>query len=206
MAHIPKSETDTIRILSFQEALGQCKGDGYDRNRWLYVPDFYTEYRYVLGNRGKNPVICVGINPSTAEPDHLDPTLQSVSRIAASNGYDSWLMFNVYAQRATMPDDMDRFCNPALHRENMNAFRSLLELASEAESGPIVWAAWGAIIEKRNWLPRCIRDMAEIAEKYRTKWVCAGKRSKKGHPHHPLYLRRDEPFYPFDIGEYLGKD
>ena len=203
MRHIPKSDTDLLSVLSFEEAKSLSTSQKYDRERWLYVPDFYTEYRYVLGTRGCNPVICAGINPSTAEPDHLDPTLQSVSRIAVANGYDSWLMFNVYAQRATSPDDMDRNRNELLHRENMNAFRNLLQLASYS-GPPTVWAAWGAVIEKRTWLWDCVRDMAEIADEFRARWVCAGKISVKGHPHHPLYLKRDEAFRDFDLEGYLS--
>ena len=34
-------------------------------------------------------------------------------------------------------------------------------------------------------------------------WVTFGKRSKKGHPHHPLYLRKDSTPEPFDVEEYL---
>ncbi|MFR6424354.1 MAG: DUF1643 domain-containing protein, partial [Oscillospiraceae bacterium] len=49
----------------------------------------------------KNPLICIGINPSTAQPGDLDNTLKSVERIALGNGYDSFTMFNVYPQRAT---------------------------------------------------------------------------------------------------------
>ena len=102
--HIPSCPSQEIDLISFEEALARSgKGDDYDHDRWIYVPDFYTEYRYILGTRGNNPLICIGINPSTAEPDHLDNTLKSVSRIAAGNGFDSFIMFNVYAQRATSP-------------------------------------------------------------------------------------------------------
>ncbi|MBQ9663302.1 MAG: DUF1643 domain-containing protein [Oscillospiraceae bacterium] len=202
--HIPQSDTSCLEILSYREACEKSTSDSYDRERWLYVPDFYTEYRYVLGTKGEHPVICVGINPSTAEPDNLDPTLKSVSRIADTNGYDSWLMFNVYAQRATRPDDMDPVRNEQLHRENMEAFRALLERAASCGGRPVVWAAWGAIIEKRAWLTDCVRDMRKAAEEYGADWVCAGNCSKRGHPHHPLYLRKDERFHPFDIGGYLA--
>lgn len=202
--HIPRANTENMEILSFKDAEHLSTSDSYDKQRWLYVPDFYTEYRYVLGTRGQNPVICAGINPSTAQPDQLDPTLQSVSRISYSNNYDSWLMFNVYAQRATIPDDMDLERNELLHRENMNAFQSLLEYASSDGNIPVIWAAWGTIIEKRRWLKSCVVDMFTISESYHAQWVCAGKCTKHGHPHHPLYLKKDESFHPFDIGGYLA--
>ena len=201
--HIPQGDTAAMEILSFEEAAEQSTAEDYDREKWLYVPDFYTEYRYVLGTRGEYPVICAGINPSTAEPDNLDPTLKSVSRIAAANAFDSWMMFNVYAQRATRPDDMDTERNELLHHENMEAFRALLQLAACGGRTPIVWAAWGAIIEKRSWLMDCVRDMYMLGEDFGALWVCAGKCSKAGHPHHPLYLRKDELFHPFDMGGYL---
>ena len=35
-------------------------------------------------------------------------------------------------------------------------------------------------------------------------WFSAGKRSKKGHPHHPLYLRKDSLLDPFDVYGYMA--
>ncbi len=201
--HIPSSASQAIEILDFDRALALSgQGDAYDRDEWLYVPDFYTEYRYILGTRGLNPLICIGVNPSTAEPGNLDNTLKSVSRIARGNGYDSWIMFNVYAQRATRPEDMDRELNRRLHEANMEAFRYILSHVGAGVS-PAVWAAWGAVIEKRPYLPGCVRDMVAIGEEYGARWLSAGKISVKGHPHHPLYLRKDEKTVPFDVARYL---
>ena len=201
MAHIPSGPTSALELVTFRRALAAANTPSaeYDIAKWLYAPNFYSEYRYILGTRGEKPLICIGINPSTARPDALDNTLKSVERIALHNGFDSFLMFNVYAQRATSPDDMERVCNEDLHRENMEAFRYVLGL-SEA---PAVWAAWGAIIEKRDYLPRCLRDMLAAGEEYGARWFCAGAISKKGHPHHPLYLRKDEILRPCDVAGYL---
>ncbi len=202
--HIPSGQSQTVELLRFEDALcASGHTDGYDCEKWLYVPDFYTEYRYILGTRGNNPLICIGINPSTAAPDDLDNTLKSVSRIAGGNGYDSWMMFNVYAQRATRPDDMDRELNRELHRENMAAFRYLLSNVS-ADYRPAVWAAWGTIIEKRPYLRSCVRDMVKIGDEYGAQWLCAGKCSAKGHPHHPLYLKKTEKVCAFDVRGYLN--
>lgn len=200
MAHIPKGATAELELLPFAQALERSMQPtpDYDVGRWLYVPNFYSEYRYILGTQGQKPLICIGINPSTAAPDNLDNTLKSVQRIALAGGYDSFIMFNVYAQRATDPDAMERTCNPLLHRENMAAFDYVLSLSES----PTVWAAWGAIIEKRGYLLDCLRDMIAIGEKRGARWFSAGPISKKGHPHHPLYLRKDAPLEPFDIDAY----
>ena len=108
--HIPNGTTLDLDLLTFEDALrsAQTPSDHSDIEKWLYAPNFYSEYRYILGTKGKNPLICIGINPSTAEPDNLDNTLKSVERIAHGNGFDSFIMFNVYAQRATNPDAMER--------------------------------------------------------------------------------------------------
>lgn len=196
--HIPSSDTIEIDVLTFADAMVSTN-DAYDKSRWLYVPDFYSEYRYILGTRGKKPLICIGVNPSTAAPDDLDNTLKSVERIALSNGYDSFIMFNVYAQRATNPDDMERECNLKLHEENMRAFEYILGLSES----PAVWAAWGNIIEKRKYLPDCVRSMIDLGTKHHAMWYSAGKISKKGHPHHPLYLKKDTPLDPFDVESYI---
>ncbi len=201
--HIPSSDTAQLTLLDFQEALSAANTlqESYDIARWLYVPPFYSEYRYILGTRGEKPLICIGINPSTAQPGDLDNTLKSVERIALHNGFDSFLMFNVYAQRATDPDAMEKECNPELHRENLEAFRYVLSISEK----PAVWAAWGAIIEKRKYLVDCVRDMLGAGEAYGAAWYCAGAITKKGHPHHPLYLRKDEKIKPFDVGTYLNR-
>lgn len=201
MMHIPSCTTDTLELVRFQQALDAANTPNpeYDIGKWLYAPNFYSEYRYILGTRGKNPLICIGVNPSTARPDALDNTLKSVERIALGNGYDSFLMFNVYAQRATSPDDMEKVCNPLLHAENLRAFRYILSISQR----PAVWAAWGAVIEKRKYLPDCVRDLVALGEEFGAQWYCAGAITKKGHPHHPLYLRKDEKLKSFDVTAYL---
>ena len=183
--HIPSGATTELELVTFRQALeaANTPSEEYDIQKWLYAPNFY----------------CIGINPSTAKPDALDNTLKSVERIALGNGFDSFIMFNVYAQRATSPDDMEKVCNPLLHKENLEAFRYVLSISDQ----PAVWAAWGAVIEKRKYLPDCVRDMLQAGEEYGARWFCAGAITKKGHPHHPLYLRKDEKIRPFDVKSYL---
>ena len=203
MTHIPSLDIRTFEDICFTTQLKKSlkQNNVYDVQKWIFVPNTYTEYRYILGTIGSNPLICIGINPSTAAPNKLDPTLKSVSRIAQNNGFDSFIMFNVYAQRATSPDDIEQTMNMQLHLENMNAFRYILSLSDS----PTVWAAWGTIIEKRAYLFECLSDMIEISKEYGANWVNCGKKSVKGHPHHPLYLPRGSSVELFDIKAYREK-
>ena len=91
--------------------------------------------------------------------------------------------------------------NPVLHRANLKAFSWLL---SQLKTTPDLWAAWGTIIEKRPYLPGCVLDMANTGRQFGARWFTAGPRSKAGHPHHPLYLKKDSPLDSFsDLKEYL---
>lgn len=200
--HIPGCLTTETELLDFDQALAEAlePSPDYDVSKWLYVPHTYQEYRYLLGTRGERPLVCIGVNPSTAVPGGLDNTLKSVERVALHNGFDSFLMCNVYAQRATRPKDMERERNARLHRENLEAFAYALSLSAS----PAVWAAWGNIIEQRPYLPLCVRDLAEIGRRYGARWYTAGPRSKRGHPHHPLYLKKDSPLDAFDVDAYCA--
>lgn len=72
---------------------------------------------------GENPLVCFGINPSTAVPNALDPTLKRVRRFAAENGYDSWTMLNVYPQIATNPKTLT--ARTAQNSRSRTSFRSI---------------------------------------------------------------------------------
>ena len=126
--------------------------------------------------------------------------MKSVERIAMGNGCDSFIMFNVYAQRATDPNQMNKKINPMLHKENMEAFRWILE---NSEKKPIIWAAWGTKIESSKYLMECLRELFNISNQDKVVWCKVGKSSVKGHPHHPLYLKKDSRLEAFDVKTYL---
>ena len=50
-----------------------------------------------------------------------------------------------------------------------------------------------------------MRDFLADGEAVGAKWYTAGPLLKSGHPHHPLYLKRDTKLLDFDIQAYLSK-
>src|SRR5574343_1860068 len=93
---------------------------------WLYEKNEENTVRYILGTKGKNPLLCFGINPSTAEPENLDNTLKSVERLSLNNGFDSWIMLNIYPQRATDPNDIHKNFDIFIHESNLTVINKLL--------------------------------------------------------------------------------
>ena len=49
-----------------------------------------------------------------------------------------------------------------------------------------------------------MREMVALTREKNIPWVTFGPHSKKGHPHHPLYLRKDSAPEPFDVENYLN--
>ncbi|MEX2604600.1 MAG: DUF1643 domain-containing protein [Gracilimonas sp.] len=168
-----------------------------EEEEWIYHHDEPLT-RYSLGVEGDNPLICFGVNPSTAKPNDLDPTVASVGRFAESQGYDGWLMFNIYPQRATNPDKMHKRFQKKIHQKNLEVIADLTQGLSAD-----IWCAWGTLIEKRPYLSRCLQDIYDVLVSNNCSYFRRGRISKAGHPHHPLYLRKTEPPQVFDLDAYI---
>lgn len=61
--HIPGCLTTETELLEFDRALEEALAPSadYDVSQWLYVPNTYREYRYLLGTRGERPLLCIGV-------------------------------------------------------------------------------------------------------------------------------------------------
>ena len=53
--HIPSGDTAQLELVTFRQALeaADTPNEEYDVRKWLYAPNFYCDYRYILGTRGK---------------------------------------------------------------------------------------------------------------------------------------------------------
>lgn len=166
---------------------------------WIYSNTKDDKARFVLGEKGTETLICIGVNPSTATPQKLDRTLNIVKRFSSNlKKYDSWVMLNLYPQRSTNPNNLNRKFDTKYHKENLKQITKILK-----NSNCDIWAAWGTLIEKREYLPKCLVDIHKISKLGSIKWYTIGKKSKKGHPHHPLYLNKNLNLQPFNIENYL---
>lgn len=49
-------------------------------SKLVYEHDGSNKYRFVLGELGERHLICVGLNPSRAEPGDYDPAMKRVEK------------------------------------------------------------------------------------------------------------------------------
>ena len=54
MPHVPTVDIRRLGDIRFDTQLERAlrPGPDYDVSQWLFVPNQYTEYRYILGTRG----------------------------------------------------------------------------------------------------------------------------------------------------------
>ena len=172
-----------------------------DTIEWIYVNNEKDTVRYILGEKAEKMVACIGINPSTAKPNDLDNTLKSVKRIAGFNGFDGWLMYNVYPQRATEPNELDRKVNHDLRLTNIRVIsQSIQNLEIDT-----IWVAYGDLIESRDYLPFCLTSLFANLSHLNLKWKIIGEPTQKGHPRHPLYKATASKFVNFNMEKYIQK-
>ncbi len=158
-------------------------------------------YRYVIGQISEKPLICIGLNPSTAKPVNPDRTYCKVIQIALNNKnkFSSIMFFNLSPFIDKNPDNLPHTMYSKEHQKNLDIIRTILEHID----GPIVLCAWGAGIEKRPYLKTNLIDIHHCFPA-NTIWKRIDER-KFNHPQHPLYAKEDIKLVDFDIKEYLNR-
>ncbi len=152
--------------------------------------------RYVLGTTGKNTLIVIGINPSTATEEKPDPTISRVNSYLKRYGYDSFKMINIYPVRATDPNNLPKRINKTIHKQNLDEIEKAISGASA------VLCAWGNLVDKRKYLSACCKDVLNIIRNAEIPAYCLGQ-SKSGNPFHPLArVKTPSELLRFDIDSY----
>ena len=150
--------------------------------------DRYGRYRYSLRRRWKGsgkPVLFVMLNPSTANALTDDPTIRRCIGFARSWHYPAVEVVNLFAYRATLPEDLKNAPDPVGAENDKHL------LAAAHRSGSIV-LAWGihGTIGGRD------REVLKLLEKEGYELNCLGV-TRQGHPRHVLYLKKSPHPVPF---------
>lgn len=160
------------------------------KHRGVYPPDVEVErsakisddgtYRYVLGRRwGEGmPATFIMLNPSKADAEVDDPTIRRCVGFARALGADGIHVLNLYAFRATDPDDLWTATDPVGPENNVVLARHAIACAEHHR--PII-AAWGG-----NARPARVAEVLALPGMRVALHALAV--TKHGQPKHPLYL------------------
>lgn len=166
----------------------------------IYEPTTTSpDFRFTLGTGGKKTLFVIGLNPSTADDKKPDPTITKVMGYATRHGCDSFVMFNLYAQRTKDPSKLHTVFNDQLHRENLSHIITTLEKYETVS----ILASWGGTINERNYLKNCLADIYSKTKNKNIDWLKIGNDlTQKGHPRHPSRGAYYD-LTKFDIEKYL---
>jgi len=167
----------------------------------IYINNNDNSCRYALGTEGIKPLIVIGINPSTADDKNPDRTINRVKGFAEGNGYDSFIMLNLYPQRTPFPSDLHSTMELSIHNQNLKTISDILAKNSNAT----ILAAWSEKIVVRKYLKECLKAIFETTKKFNVNWINLGELTKSGHPRHPLYASYSLALTNFDIANYIEK-
>jgi hypothetical protein len=136
--------------------------------------DIRGDYRYRL-TRVWDPTLpaitFVLLNPSTADAEHLDPTLRRCVGFATRDGFGGMVILNLYAFRSTSPKVMRAAADP-VGPDNDRVL---------ASATGVVVAGWGVNADAAR-----VADAVALLPPLQALGV-----TKRGHPRHPLYVRAD---------------
>lgn len=168
-----------------------------------YNPDIYIHNsdntcRFILGQNSSNPLIVIGVNPSTADDKQADATMRRVLGYARRNNFDGFFMINVYPIRSTNPRNLPCDIDYEVHKQNLRYIRNLFQKYSEAT----ILVAFGNPINERKYLKMCFHDIVMQSQQFKLKWKQIGDLTVSGNPRHPS-RGTYQPLKDFDLTKYL---
>ena len=107
-------------------------------------------------------------------------TITKVMGFAERNGFDGFIMLNLYPQRCTNPESLDKEIDEELQRKNLEAIR--LSVGDMKE--PIVLLGFGDTINLRPYLKRCLKEIIDMLAPNNPQWKNVGTLTKNGNPRH----------------------
>jgi hypothetical protein len=137
----------------------------------------------LLDNRTRAAFI--GLNPSTADENDLDPTLRRIRGFTLREGFGGFVMLNLFAFRATDPQVMRAQVDPV----GPDNDRWIVDVARRAGLVVAAWGNHGAHLDRE-------RQVAALLASHGIRLLCLG-RNASGTPKHPLYVPGNAALQPW---------
>ncbi|APY06794.1 hypothetical protein BWZ20_00095 [Winogradskyella sp. J14-2] len=150
--------------------------------KYYCLPENDNEKRFALGIKGKRNLLCIALNPNTANAEKLDGTTRNLERIARDNGYDGWLMTNLYPTRNPKGNNLLNEADEKLFWENIQSIDTLV--SSKELNIKDVLLGWGDDIKAKPYFSPSIYAIYDRLNKHGLNYY-AFRVNQSGNPSHP---------------------
>lgn len=163
-----------------------------------FEPDFCdcnkeNNCRFVLAKKEtKNLLICIGVNPSKANKKESDATMNKLCEILKSNGYNGYVMLNLYPLINARPKNLPNNLEDKIYKQNLEKIKNILAEFTTSD----ILLCYGTQIKTRSYLSDCLNEIKNFCTKRKLK--CLGT-TKYGFPKHPLYLKKNTKIIDFSV-------
>lgn len=146
-----------------------------------------NKYRYSLTriwDGSKGILLYILLNPSTADAFNDDAAIRSCTRLAKENGYGGLRVVNLFALRATKPQNLVGLPKHELIGEEWEKY-----IIDSIENSHTIALGWGNSVKELKGVKDFNREQ-EVAEYLDSKgfeYFCL-ELTKKSCPKHPLYI------------------
>lgn len=141
------------------------------------------KYRYRLDRVWDDSLPPLGfgmLNPSTADHERNDPTIERCARRAKALGFGALIVWNLFGFRATNPKVLKTEADPIGPDNDGFIVESLHEIKFKGGTVVVGWGTHGSLLERDS-------RIKEIAESIDVSLYCLGT-TTSGQPKHPLYV------------------
>jgi hypothetical protein len=148
-------------------------------------------FRYRLGrdwteDGARKPLVFVMLNPSTADADQDDATIRRCVRFAQEHGFGAIDVVNLFAFRATKPEDLRR----AGYQVGPDNDQHIAEAVRRSGATCVAWGSNAAGLER----PQIVLPLIRAALGDEPKCL---RITRSGYPQHPLMLPSTCRLMPF---------
>ena len=153
-----------------------------ERVKVIFSNEKNSKYRYLLEcnwNDELDKVTFIMINPSVADFEICDPTLNRCVRFSKSWGFGGMKIVNLFALVSTDPRELLAHENP-VGEENDHYILEAIKNSSQ------IILSWGESYGSLNNRAAVVKDLLSNYQLY-----CIKKTKNGRHPRHPLFLKAD---------------
>lgn len=155
---------------------------------WRFPRDDANWYGDPERDGRPKPCLFIMLNPSTADSEKDDPTINRCVNFAKASRYERLEVVNLFAYRTTSP----KVLKALTHEHDPVGWLNLISIERAARDAGIIILAWGAHGGHLGQDETVLKLLEPYAAKLRMLELTKG-----GRPKHPLYIhsaRRPQPF------------